>query len=289
MKKAWFMALAIGASSMLAACGGGGAGTSLTGGTWYLTSGSETAPAWQWAVPPGEQSKYTIAFASDGTFSATADCNQVAGVYKASGSDALTIQPGPSTMAYCGDGSLGDLYVHALSTTTNYKIANGELTLTLANGTMSFTSTKPTASAAPAASAAEVPQGSPGDQALTGKTWQLTAITEKVPAFQGAVPDNLQTLYTITFADDKSFEAKVDCNMVAGTYVTADPTASSGPLTVEPGPTTLAFCGDGSEPSLERRSFGDLYVIGLSSAASYAIDGGMLTITLTNGGTLQFK
>ncbi len=127
MKKAWFMALAIGASSMLAACGGGGSGTSLTGGTWYLTSGSETAPAWQWAVPPGEQSKYTIAFASDGTFSATADCNQVAGVYKASGSDALTILPGPSTMAYCGDGSLGDLYVHSLSTTTNYKIANGEL------------------------------------------------------------------------------------------------------------------------------------------------------------------
>jgi len=60
MKKAWFMALAIGASSMLAACGGGGAGTSLTGGTWYLTSGSETAPAWQWAVPPGDSTVRTV-------------------------------------------------------------------------------------------------------------------------------------------------------------------------------------------------------------------------------------
>jgi heat shock protein HslJ len=281
MKTAWFMALAIGASSMLTACGGGGSGTTLTGGTWYLTSGSETAPAWQWAVPPGEQSKYTIAFASDDTFSATADCNQVAGVYKTSGSDGLSLQPGPSTLAYCGDGSLGDLYVHSLSTTTSYKIANGELTLTRANGTLSFTSKKPTASAAPAASAPEVPQGSPGDQALTGQTWQLTAITEKVPAFQGVVPDDQQAKYTITFADDKSFTAKADCNNVAGAYVTGDPTASSGPLEITPGPSTLAYCGDGS--------LGDLYVIGLSSAASYAIDGGVLTITTANGGTLQFK
>ncbi len=110
-----------------------------------------------------------------------------------------------------------------------------------------------------------------------------------MPAFQGVVPDNQQTLYTITFADDKSFEAKVDCNTVAGTYVTADPTASSGPLTVEPGPSTLGFCGEGSAADRSRRSLGDLYVIGLSSAASYAIDGGVLTITTTNGGTLQFK
>jgi len=281
MKKTWLLALAIGASSILAACSGGGSGTSLTGATWYLTSGTETAPAWQWAVPPGDQAKYTIAFASDGTFSAKADCNQVAGTYKTSGSDGLTIQPGPSTMAYCGDGSLGDLYVHALGTTKSYKIASAVLTLTLANGTMSFTSTKPTASAAPAASAPEVPQGSPSGQGLTGKDWQLTAITEKVPAFQGVVPDDQQAKYTITFADDKSFTAKADCNNVAGAYVTGDPTASSGPLEITPGPSTLAYCGDGS--------LGDLYVIGLSSAASYAIDGGVLTITTANGGTLQFK
>ena len=29
----------------------------------------------------------------------------------------------------------------------------------------------------------------PASGTLTGKTWQLTAITEKVPAFQGVVPE----------------------------------------------------------------------------------------------------
>ncbi len=35
---------------------------------------------------------------------------------------------------------------------------------------------------------------------LTGKTWQLTALTEKVPAFQGVVPEADQANYTIEFS-----------------------------------------------------------------------------------------
>ena len=41
---------------------------------------------------------------------------------------------------------------------------------------------------------------------LTGKTWQLTAITEVVPAFQGVVPEADQTNYTITFNTDGSLQ-----------------------------------------------------------------------------------
>jgi hypothetical protein len=40
-------------------------------------------------------------------------------------------------------------------------------------------------------------------------------------------------------------------------------------------------CGEGS--------FADLYVLGLSNAASYAIANDQLTITLTDQGTLVFK
>jgi heat shock protein HslJ len=112
---------------------------------------------------------------------------------------------------------------------------------------------------------------------LTGKTWQLTAITEKVPAFQGVVPAADQANYTIEFKSDGSFSAKADCNVLSGTYATT----SSGGMTITLGPSTLAACPEGS--------LAPQYVAGLGNAASYAIADGQLTITLTDGGTLVYK
>ena len=57
-------------------------------------------------------------------------------------------------------------------------------------------------SASPSPSAASAGGG------LTGATWQLTAITEKVPAFQGVVPAAEQPNYTIEFKADGSFARK---------------------------------------------------------------------------------
>ena len=102
-----------------------------------------------------------------------------------------------------------------------------------------------------------------------------------MPAFQGVVPDDQQANYTITFNDDKTFTAKADCNNLSGEYVTGDPAASSGPLTITPGPMTLAACPEGS--------LSDLFVIGLGGADSYAIENDVLTINRGDGGTLTFK
>ncbi|HEX5014349.1 MAG TPA: META domain-containing protein, partial [Candidatus Limnocylindrales bacterium] len=255
MRKSLLLVAVVVASTLAAACTAGG-GSDLTGKTWFLTSGSQTNPAWQWVVPPPDSLKYTITFNADKTFSATADCNQVSGTYETSGSNGLTIKPGPSTLAYCGEGSLGSLYTTALATTESYKVDGNTLTLTLkGGGTMNFASAQPAGSAAPPASPPEVSPGAASGQGLTGKEWRLTAMTEKVPAFQGVVPEAEQANYTITFADDKTFTAKADCNNVAGTYDTDDPAASAGRLTITPGPTTLVACPEGS--------LGDLFVIGL--------------------------
>ncbi len=116
-----------------------------------------------------------------------------------------------------------------------------------------------------------------GGSNLTGKSWQLTAITEQVPAFQGVVPADQQANYTIEFNSDGTFNAKADCNNLSGTYTTT----SSNDLTIVLGPSTLAACPDDS--------LAPQYVAGLGNAASYAIADGQLTITLTDGGTLQFK
>jgi len=91
------------------------------------------------------------------------------------------------------------------------------------------------------------------------------------------VPDAQQANYTIRFETDGSFNAKADCNTVSGTYTTT----SSGGLTIAPGPSTMAACPEGS--------MSEPYILGLSNAASYAIDKDQLTITLKDGGTLVYK
>ena len=123
--------------------------------------------------------------------------------------------------------------------------------------------------------------GGSSSSALTGKNWQLTAITEKVPAFQGVIPDAQQANYTIEFKTDGTFSAKADCNTLSGTFTTADPTTASGDLTLVLGPATLAACADGS--------YSDLYIVALSNTASYAIANSQLTITLKDQGTLTYK
>ena len=117
----------------------------------------------------------------------------------------------------------------------------------------------------------------PPGAGLTGKTWQLTAITLKDPAFQGVVPADQQANYTVTFNTDGTFSAKADCNTVNGGWTAT----SSGGLTITPGPTTTVACADGS--------YSDLYILALTSTASYAIANSQLTITLTDQGTLVYK
>ena len=112
---------------------------------------------------------------------------------------------------------------------------------------------------------------------LTGKTWQLTGITEVVPAFQGVVPEADQANYTITFNTDGSYNAQADCNQLSGTYTTT----GTGGISIELGPMTMAMC---PEDSLSNQ-----YVAGLGNAESYAIADGQLTITDATGGTLVFK
>lgn len=323
MRRSATMALVAATLLVVAACSSGSA-SNLTGKLWQLTAITEKTPAFQGVVPPADQSKYTIMFNNDGTFTAKADCNSVSGTYTTSGSSGLTIAVGPSTRVACPDGSFADLFVHGLSNAASYAIANDQLTITLKDdGTLAFVvgttpapsasaaavaSAAPTASPKPTASptptptpsprptatasagaspaptpaptakptAAPTPAPSPGAD-LIGKTWHLTAITEKTPAFQGVVPLADQDKYTIDFIADGTFAARADCNQVAGTWTAT----SSGGLKLTIGPSTLVACATGS--------LSDLYVLGLSNAASYAIAGDALTITLRDEGTLVYR
>jgi heat shock protein HslJ len=125
-------ALVLIVGTLLGACSSSSSG--LTGKTWTLSAVTQDVPAFQGVIPPADQGKYTITFNDDSTFDAKADCNNVSGGYRTGSNGSLAIQPGPSTMAFCGEGSLGNAYVSALSQTTSYEIASGTLSLTLTGG-----------------------------------------------------------------------------------------------------------------------------------------------------------
>ena len=268
------------AVSMLAACN---AGSSLTGRPWALSAVTGKTPAFQAVVPAYQQADYTITFNTDGTYSGTAACNQIAGTYKTSG-NSLTITAGGSTLAFCPDSDFGTIFAHSLTEAATYAVTNDTLTITLTDGgTMTFRALQAVPSSAQSSAVASLaPRASP-PAALLGKTWKLTGITETRPAFQGVVPEADQSKYTIEFQADGTFNAKADCNQVGGTYevhrgdeadLPLEP--GGGSIRILPGPSTLAACPPGS--------LADLFVIGLGSVADFGITGNELTLTLGGGG-----
>ena len=91
-------------------------------------SSEETDPnqitdiVWQWervivqgsgdTTTVDKPENYTLVFMEDGTFSGTADCNQIAGTYSQEGGFSLMM--GPSTMAFCGEESMDTLFLELL-------------------------------------------------------------------------------------------------------------------------------------------------------------------------------
>jgi heat shock protein HslJ len=117
------------------ACGSSGS-SDLTGKAWKWQAATTVAPASQSVVP--NPANYTITFGADGKYAGKADCNQIAGEYTVSGKS-LTIKPGVSTMAACGDASLDQVFILGLASVTTYKVDGATLTLSNAAGdTMTF-------------------------------------------------------------------------------------------------------------------------------------------------------
>ncbi|HEU4572498.1 MAG TPA: META domain-containing protein [Candidatus Limnocylindrales bacterium] len=120
-----------------AGSGSTAAATDLTGKTWEWTAmtTTSTTPLSVIANP----TLYTIRFNDDGTAVATANCNTVQGTWTSSGSNALTIKAGVSTLAQCVPSSLDQAFLTGLARTSSYRMANAELTLGASDGaTMTF-------------------------------------------------------------------------------------------------------------------------------------------------------
>ncbi len=219
------------------------------------------AGLWQWTstddpmgnVPTDNPAQYTIAFNLDGTASIQADCNRVIAAYTTTEDGAISIQPGPSTLAACGPDSRDTEFIQSLAAVVRYSGQGDTLALEMMadGGVMNF--------ALADEMAAVVPEGDLGDTALIGPIWQWTILRQLNG--ETAIPE--PSLYTITFNSDGTAALRADCGVAGATY-TAGP---DGSLTIAPGPSTAAQpCGP--------NSLDQVFLGGLGAAQSYVVDGG---------------
>lgn len=242
---------------------GSGAEMSLSGTLWQWV---ETVTPVE-TITAADPTRYTIAFLEDGTAAIGADCNRVVATYTVADS-ALTIVPGPSTLAACPADSQATVFVTSLSSAAVYFFQDGHLFIDqfASAGTMKF---------APAAVSEEVDKGETTAPAggLVGPLWQLTAINK----VDGNITINDPTRYTISFNADGTANLVTDCNVGGATYTTGD----GNLLTITPGISTMAFCGLGS--------FDQIFLGGLTNAMGYRVEEGNLLIDmLYESGTLVF-
>lgn len=98
----------------------------LTGTSWKLVRFQ--APD-ETTVVPGDGSKYTITFGSDGRVTARVDCNRASSTWRSPRANELQFGSWSRTSTKCGPGSLHDKIVTEGAAVRTYSIKNGHLFL----------------------------------------------------------------------------------------------------------------------------------------------------------------
>ncbi len=112
-----------------------GAAGDFVGTVWQMTQINKV----DGTVTFNDPTRYTISFNADGTANWQADCN-VGGATYTGDDGALTITLGPSTMAFCGPGSLDQIFLGGLTNAMGYRLEGGNLLIDMLyeSGTLVF-------------------------------------------------------------------------------------------------------------------------------------------------------
>lgn len=109
---------------------------------------------------------------------------------------------------------------------------------------------------------------------ITETTWQWIRFEDTADVNNIIVAD--PSLFTLTLNADGSYDAKVDCNQVMGSFI-----LENSSIKFEPGITTLAECGP--------ESLYNTFLEQLGNVASYVFDGENLVLNLwADGGRMVF-
>ncbi|MDG6244595.1 MAG: META domain-containing protein [Methanolobus sp.] len=220
---------------------------------------------WHWSALTGDDAgnlsaipdpqRYTIQFSKDGTYGVRADCNVGGGEYAHVG-DKLTIEPGFTTLAYCGPESLDTQYLSLLHDVTGFSMVDEKLVLSFEEEGKQMIFVK------------ESPASAEDIQDIE---WQWTGIVE---ATEGAIsqtavaePEN----YNIIFQADKRYSIKADCNVGNGQY-----SIEGNNLTFSTPALTRAYCGPDSMDML--------YLSMLSNVTNFSLENDRLVLSLGHSG-----
>ncbi|MDP2216986.1 MAG: META domain-containing protein [Methanolobus sp.] len=220
---------------------------------------------WHWSSLTGDDAgnlstipdpqRYTIQFSKDGTYGIMADCNAGGGEYALVG-DKLMIEPGFTTLAYCGPESLDTQYLSFLHAVTGFSIVDEKLVLSLEEEGKQMIFVKESPAAA---------------EDILDIEWQWTGIVEATEdtISQTAVPEPEN--YNIIFQADERYSIKADCNVGSGEYA-----IKGNNLTVSTPSLTRAYCGPDSMDML--------YLSMLSNITAFSLENGRLVLSLGGSG-----
>ncbi len=223
---------------------------------WVWTSRDAAEP-----LDVSNPENYNLLFNDDGTFFAGLDCNRGSGTYATPGDGTITMELGPITRAMCAEDSLSDTMIAMFPAAASYAIENdGDvLAITMADGSVDRYSKADTLTEA-------MPPMKDADTGLIDRVWQWTSREADGRTTTIATPEN----YTLTFNNDGSFYARLDCNTGGGSYSSDAP----GSLTFSMVRSTLAMCPPKSMA-------GDMTTL-FEQTVTYAIADDGLTLTLTH-------
>ncbi len=220
----------------------------LTGNVWQ----------WQWTLlnnddrfVPDNPGNYTVQFMANGTVGVQADCNQVRGTYTVDG-NAITIALGPSTMAACPEGSLGDRFAAQLGGAAIYFFRDGDLCVDLKfdSGTMRF---------------------GPRSSELAGTSWVVIGHNN---GRGGVVSSIIGTEMTASFGADGTVTGSAGCNRYSAGYQVDGNGISIGLPTA-----TRRFCAE-PEGIMEQEQE---YLTALNTAGTYRITGDSMEMRTAEG------
>ncbi len=238
--------------------------------------------AWQWIglnaaggalTEVADPERYTFALLEDGSYAFVADCNRGAGSYTLDGT-ALTLAPGPVTLAACEDDSLSDQFIGLLGQVASYSFDGDTLFLTLTDGGVATFGNGGLFAASDIGSGPVEDTDGPSAAPLAGTIWRWATFRD---AKQDYVVPATST-YTLEFGDDGTVVVVADCNTANGTYTVN----SDGTLTIAIRATTLAACPPDS--------LGDSFIEYLNQAGPFEVDeaGTLIIQLMADGGTMTF-
>jgi heat shock protein HslJ len=223
--------------------------------------GTLQSTVWRWVhsvvddntfVAPIDRDRYTIAFNTDGTFNARADCNLVNGTYRQVGRR-LSLQLGASTLAACPPGSRADEFLQQLGSVSSQASTETVLVLNLSldSGSMIF-------------------EAQPSI-ALTGTSWLVQSYNNGAGGVTTLLPD---TELTAAFGTDGTISGSAGCNTYSGTYTVEGTSISIGEVA-----TTLRAC---AEDVMEQEQ---AYLAALQASTQFQLTPDRLTLRNDAGAT----